>query len=461
MFAKKPKAYQQVSIARCVKDRKHFVLYEMGLGKTVVGVCALHQIVPDVVLILCPKNAVRTWEDHIKEWFPGLDEQSGESTPFSIHRWRKKYAQRDARQALWKQRTAHAMNVYIMTNAAFLQDLDTFKWVPDVIIIDEAKSIRNRKSKAFLALKSFAKQCSFFWPMTGTPGRTPGDFWTMFHLKNQTYYGSYWKFVNIFCHVMRNEFGANEVLGLKNADLWYRTLSQSASIVTKAMVKHETNQGDKYRQPLYVEMDDVQERLYAQLKTDMMMVTDDDIIFARTSLDQTLKFRQLLVCPKLLDPKIQSYGSALEDLITTIEDNPQHVVIFTPFVEAFPFISERLKAAGHQNVGFLSGRITPDEQFDRISKYRESRGIIICSIRYAQSFSLEPATRCFFLGYEFDPEENRQAEDRIQRMTTQYDVNAYYYAYENTYDERAMEILEIKQLQTNVTLDPTRVGLAF
>jgi SNF2 family DNA or RNA helicase len=461
LFDKKPANYQEASILRCVNDRKHFVFYRMGLGKTVVGTNALYRVKQETILILCPKNAIRTWEDHINEWFAGLDSLCGEKVPFAIWRWRKKYNSADKRRALWQNRVPNAMNIYIMTFAGYISDFEHFPHQPHVVIVDEAKRIRGRKGKAFELLKKHCKHARYFWPMTGTPGKLPKDTWTLFHLAEPQRFSSYWKFVNAFHYVMRNEFGQQEILAVRNEEQWYRTLKAKSSIVTKEMVKDQIGASEKRRQRLFVEMDDIQAKLYKQLQDEMMAVTDDDIIFAQTSLTRTLKFRQLLICPKILSPSIQSYGSALEDLVETLSETDPHVVIFTPFTAAFPFIAERLKAAGHQHVGFLSGGITPDEQVARIEAFRRSRGIMVCSILYAQSFSLEPAAEAFFLGYEFDPEDNAQAEDRLQRFTTNYPINIYYYAYEDTYDDRVSEIVCIKHQQYNKTFDPSKAGLVF
>jgi SNF2 family DNA or RNA helicase len=450
--------FQAKSEHRMLQELKHFLLYQMGLGKTVVGTSALYKTRCENVLILCPKNAIRVWEDHIRLWFGGLDAVSGGNTDFALHRWRKKQHDAIERRKIWRQRVPNCMNVYIMTYATYIIDFDTIADITyHVIINDEAKRIRNKKSKAFLCLKHHAKHCKYYWPMTGTPGRLPKDFWTMFHLSSPKYYSSYWKFVGAFHWVQKNEWGRQEILGVRNEEQWYRTLNQKASIVTKAMVGHR----DVQRQRLFVELDECQQKHYQELAADMMTETPDgQLIIAGTSLERTLRFRQLLVCPKILNPSL-SYGSALDDLVETLQDTDGHVVIFTPFVQAFPYIKERLTAGGFPNTVELDGSVGPDELVSRVQRFRTARATCICSILYATSFSLEPADRCFFLGYEWNPEDNQQAEERLNRLTTTQLINAYYYAYEDTYDDNLSDIVCIKQQQINKTMDLSKVGLKF
>jgi len=459
--------FQRPAYERLLKQRRHGVAYEMGLGKTVVAVRALYDLVQahkiEKVLILCPRNAIGVWEDHINDWFEGLDEQTGRATrtPFVIHRWRKKQHHAEGRRALWQLSTSSLaspiLDVYITTYEGFIRYVGHFH-PPDVVILDEAKRIRSRKSKAFEALKPLLRNRDlYFWPMTGTPGKTPGDFFTMFHLMDHRYFSSYWKFVGAFSYTQALPWGGIEILGFKNEHQWHTLLKTKFSFLSKKQV----GKLPVRRQLLKIEMDQVQRSHYQPLVDEMMVVTDDKIILASTTLVQTLRLRQLLVCPKLLDRALPSYGAAIEDLIDTIEDCDPNVAIFCPFTEAFPFFRERLRLAGYPDVPTLQGGITPEEQAAAIKSFRTSRGPILCSILYAQAFSLEPASRGFFVGYDFDTESNRQAEGRLDRLTTTYPVNIYYYAYEDTYDARMCEIVNVKQQMINRTMPLDKIGVKF
>lgn len=446
---------QEPGYKKLVAQKRHLLLYEMGLGKTVVTTKAMYDVEARIVLIVCPKNSIKTWENHIKEWFDGLDGVNGKTTDetettFHIWRWRKKYQQADKRRKLWGSYDSGAkVNIYICTYAAFIRDAEYFKVKPTCIILDEAKRIRSRRSKAFMALKPFAKQAQYIWMLTGTPGRLPQHFWTMFHLIDPASFSSYWKFVTAFMVTIKNSWGGIEVVGWKNKAQWDWWLEQKASILTKKDIGHK----ETIRSKLYVEMDDDQERLYREMESDMMMITSDGLFLASTSMEKVLRYRQLLVCPKILDPGA-SIGAAFADFVEAIKegDIDPHTVCFTPFTQAMPFFEQYLKESGVTNVFRLQGGLDPDEQERRILEWRRTKGVMLCSIKYAESFSLEPAHACYFFGYEWDPEENRQAEERLNRLTTKYQINAYYYTYEDTYDEQQLEIVNFKQRQAQKTL---------
>jgi hypothetical protein len=444
--------YQAKSSERQVKERAHFLFYRMGLGKTPTTVKSLHVVKKPRVLILCPKNAIRVWEDHIKEWFAGLDAKEGITTPFSIWRWRKRQNDPDGRKALWKNFTPGATNIYIMTGAAFLRDLEHLFPFYDVIIWDECKNGRSRKSKIFEALKPYCRQNPYFWPMTGTPGWLPQHTWTLFHLADHRYYSSYWKFAGAFCHVMTNEWGAKEILGIRNEAQWQRTLHSKASVVK------QSGQDRARRQLLHIDMDEEQSKIYQQLANEMMAEHEGQIIFSQNTLHRTLQYRQLLVCPKILN-SAWGYGAAISDLAETLSERDPQIVIFTPFREAIPHFRTFLGQNGYPNTFELTGGLDPDELVRRIEEWRRVRGQMLVTISSATAYSLEPSTAAFFIGYEFDPEMNLQAEYRLQRKTTKYDTNSYYYSHNDTYDEEVTDIVCIKHQNYEATFKPSPNGL--
>jgi hypothetical protein len=74
----------------------------------------------------------------------------------------------------------------------------------------------------------------------------------------------------------------------------------------------------------------------------------------------------------------------------------------------------------------------------RVAHFREVRGIALCSIRYAESFDLTPATWGVFVGYEWDAWDNLQAEDRLHRGEITDPINLYYIRHNHGVDSELM-----------------------
>lgn len=448
-----------------VTQRRHYLLWKQGTGKTVCCVKAMYDTSRRCVLIICPSNAIHVWDSHIKEWFDGLDLQSGKDTSFNIHRVRWKANNATKRQAVFGSFDRGAdVNVYITTAGAFLRDYDVFSKHPfDCIIIDEAKRVglTSRKSKLRERLLPFARSLpkdGCLWPLTGTPGFSPEHFWSILNLFDHKLFSSYWRFVETYCYINITTWGAKEILGIRAEakEGWHQLLHAKTTQLTKKDLGHRETQ----RQIILVDMDQSQLHLYKQYQEEMYALTSEGIDIAQTSMHQTIKYRQILICPKIIDPTA-SYGAAFADVLEQLEADP-HAVIFTPYTKAIPHFTRGLQEAGYTNIFALSGEegLLPDDLRERLDRFRATKGICICSILYATAFSLEPAESCYFIGYDYDPDNNEQAEERLNRLTTPHLVNAYYYTYEGTYDEEMCNIVNVKRRKANVTLDLVPRGKA-
>lgn len=450
--------FQEPGYNKLVTQKRHLLLYAPGLGKTVVCVKAAYDANCTNILVVCPKNAIKVWENHFQSWFDGLDVALGKvteetETTFHIWRWRKKYNHPEKRKALWRSYDKDAkFNIYITTFAGVIYDEEHFVIPYKLVIIDEAKRIRSRKALAFKALQRICKHTEYIWALTGTPGFQPSHFWTMFNLIAPKDFGSYWRFVEAFYVTIKNQWGGKEIIAFKNRDSWFDLLRRKATILTKEDIGHTpTIRGIKY-----AELDECQESYYKQYAEEMYAVIGDKVDITYTSLLQVLRYRQLLICPKIIDPSL-SIGGALADLVDSFqeEEADPHCVIFCPFTDAFPHFAKYLAEMGYPGVLSLQGGITPDEQEQRINQWRSSKVPILCSISYAQAFSLEPAKEAYFIGYDWDPDNNIQAEERLNRLTTKYAVTCFYYLYEDTYDEKQLEIVNSKAKQKNMIM-PTK-----
>lgn len=437
-----------------VTQRRHLLLAKMGRGKTFVACVAAVDIKARNILIICPKNAILVWDTHFRRIFQGLDDDRGTDTEFAFHWDRSKYNNTAKRQAMARRRFEGCINIWITTYDSFLRDKDIYGFRRyDLIIIDEAKRIRSRKSKTYKALKPLCKEAGAVWPLTGSPGTSPDDMYTMLDLMDHRLFPSHQKFLNMYCYWQNLPWGGTEYLGLKNPEAWAQILQRKVSFMQGSHMDATPIK----RLTIEVDLDPQQHQMYHDIDQQMIAFSGEEIIIAQTDMTKVLRFRQIMCCPRILD-RTATIGAAFEHYTETItNDTDPHTVVFTPFTDAIPHFVEYLNGHGFDNVTVLTGGLHPDELQRRIDRFRESRGQIICSIKYATAFSLEPAAECFFIGYEFDPEDNAQAEARLKRLTTRHDVTSFYYSYRDTYTQRHLEILTNKIQQSNQTYGSTKI----
>lgn len=480
--------YQAEGITWLVNKRRGILADEMGMGKSMQAIKAMSKYKLNSALILCPNSAVIVWLRELTKWLP----EGHRYTKFTLVR-----GDRWTRARLWEQVNSDPENRFCLTTYdVFKRDIvdKDFKhlintdW--DFIICDEAHKMRNRKTKAFEAVSSLTSRGMIL--ITGTPAsRGPQDLWTLLNLLQPKIFKSYWRFVYAHCNVIDNGYG-KEITGVKSP-------ATTQALLEKYMLRRfkEGRMPPKVRNLVPVEMTDLQRKLYMQIAEELVAriedIPDEDfnleeglkfggwddddddefgeaiegkrvigddgeierhpsVIVAQNQLVSLIRLRQVLICPKIIDPRCD-YGGGIEYIVDSLNEygkEEQHVVIYTPFAKALPFLRERLEAEGMGPIIELRGgrRADPKGMREKLDLFEREKGIALCVIPFAQSFDLDSAKTGFFLGYEWDPELNFQAEDRQHRMRHQWTVTMNYLQYAGTVDDRLLDVNNEKFVTT-------------
>ncbi len=443
------RAYQQEGIEFLSSRKAAILADEMGLGKSVQALKAMLMsplVQGDRILILCPKSAVSVWQAEMVKWLPAFND------------WVVTYlGQKHKRQKMADE--LEPPYILITTYETFRRDQYELPGLYDFVIADEAHKFRNRKTATFKSVKRIVFNQLFM--LTGTPGRSgPHDLWTMLNLCDARRFSSYWKFVNTFCVVHDGQFG-KEILGPKNLANFKPMLAHHMLRRYKKDVAPELP--PKTRQMLSAAMTKTQVRIYDELASDMIAKLDDEgtLLVSLNTLSQLTRLRQIIVSPQMLG--IDDDGGGIKAICDHIEDTEQfHCVLFTPFASALPYFQEYIENRFHKrllnnegDISVLRGGMRSDQVTESIRTFTEHEGIMLCSIKFSQGFSLSTASHAYFLGYEYTPDENHQAEDRLHRLTTKNPVHVFYVKHELTVDGQLLEILNTKNRSVTATLKRT------
>ena len=159
--------YQSFATDFIIKHSVSCLILDMGLGKTVVTLTALWNLLFDYflsarVLVIAPKRvAENTWPAEIEKW-----EHLAGLTYSLVSGTRKQREDALARQA----------DVYIIgrDNITWLVDSGWFKF--DTVIVDELSSFKAPKAQRFKSLKKVRPAVTRIVGLTGTPGNLM-DLW--------------------------------------------------------------------------------------------------------------------------------------------------------------------------------------------------------------------------------------------------------------------------------------------
>ena len=155
-----PHDYQQYAIDFIKSHKTSAVLLDMGLGKTVITLTALNDLLFDRfeisrVLVIAPLRVARnTWPQEIGKW------EHLNHIRYSVAVGTEK----ERREALRKQASLYIIN---RENVPWLVEKTDFTY--DAIVIDELSSFKNWSSKRFKALMKIRPLASCVIGLTGTP----------------------------------------------------------------------------------------------------------------------------------------------------------------------------------------------------------------------------------------------------------------------------------------------------
>ena len=155
-----PHDYQQYAIDFIESHKTAAVLLDMGLGKTVITLTALNDLLFDHfeisrVLVIAPLRVARnTWPQEIGKW------EHLNHIRYSVAVGTEK----ERRDALRKQTSLYIIN---RENVPWLVEKTAFSY--DAIVIDELSSFKNWSSKRFKALMKVRPLAKRVIGLTGTP----------------------------------------------------------------------------------------------------------------------------------------------------------------------------------------------------------------------------------------------------------------------------------------------------
>jgi SNF2 family DNA or RNA helicase len=419
--------------------------HKTGLGKTLIALTVWEQLQqPRRVLVVGTNSSMSVWLREIPRWTgcPAVHVTGSQGErALKFRAVRELFMHTD-------------VPAFVLCNFDILRrELATLQKLPlEMLIIDEAHKVRNRKTASWKAIKALKTKYCVAASAT-LASRGPQDLWGILNILDPYSFTSYWRYVNTFCYVNAGPFG-REVVGAKNANILWKMLT-SKYYTSRTYEEVLPDLPPVTREVVEVDIADdyPQDSVYWQLNKEMMasFPSDDAIettfrMLVPNALSKITRLRQLLVSPEILG--LHTVGAGIRYLMEALEDDP-HTVIFTPFADALPFIKQALeKVESVRGVFTLQGGMKPEEVVSRIEAFKHNQGVMICTIAFAQSFSLDTVHTAYFLGFSWDPTENIQAEGRLRRMDSKLTegVVVKYIVHSGTIDESVREVLNGKQM---------------
>jgi len=432
--------YQQAGVDFLVHTRRAILADEPGLGKTAQALVAANRLGIDRMLVVAPKTAAGVWADERDTWDP----YGPEIVIYQGARRHKQSSLRDSR--------------IFVTNYSLLRETLSGTYWP-LIVWDEAHKLKDRHAKTlFRVVKTYVSARNHFF-LTGSPIRhSAGDLWPLLNIINPGQWGSYWDFVQEFCSVWHDEFGWH-VEGVHNDEALRAKLQ---SIMLRRRKEDELpGLPPKQRQFIPLEMARAQQQAYTQLAQEWVTETTTGLLAVPTKLALLTRLRQLLVHPALIG--IDAPSAAFDALRDQAVTNGEPIVVYTPFPSVFPLLVDMFDKM-HWKHWVVKGGMSPQQMSANVRSFQlaqEPERALFVSLGSAISFTANAASTSYHLGFDWSPDVNVQAEDRLHRESAgrrkaNFVLNRYF-VHPKTVDSHLRKVLERKTSWARLILDPEQL----
>lgn len=317
-----PHDYQDYAIRYIEKHPVAAVLLDMGLGKTIISLTAVYDLLFDSfevhrVLVVAPLRVARdTWPAEIQKWehLRGLTYAVAVGTP------------KERKTALMQRADITIIN---RENLQWLIDESGFPFDFDMVIIDELSSFKNHKSKRFKSLMKVRPKLHRIIGLTGTPSSNGlMDLWAEFKVLDMgerlgrfiTQYRT-----NYFMPDKRNGEIIYSYKPLPYAeDAIYRRISD---ITISMKSTDHLKMPELISTQLAVELSEAEKKKYEELKKDLILQLPDGEITAANAASLTGKLSQMANGAVYFDDESvleihQRKLDALEDIIESANGKP-------------------------------------------------------------------------------------------------------------------------------------------
>jgi len=419
---------------------------EAGLGKTLTALLVVKELKEYPVLCISTKPGLYVWKNEIKKW---LNEES--------------YVYSGPLNKRKKAFTQFLSNPkFLITNYAFVKEL--YKLIGNtyfkVVIPDEfhLPGILNHKTNIYRDFKLLTHWTSNLIMPTGTPMRsTPADLYAPLSLIDPKMFTSYWSFVRQYCITIKTEYGYTIEPFPKDIKA-FREMLHSKYLIRRLKDQVLKELPEKTRQAITVEMEPEQEKVYNQLVEDMYFDYGNKFLATPNALSLRTRIRQLLITPQILGLPIIGGGLKMLHEIAQEEISlGRPIAVFTPFAKAIKYIKEILIGLYKNNIYIIQGGMPAQKIEDTVRAFQENESnkkAVIATIKSGISQTITDAKTAIFLGYEWGPHDNEQAEDRLHRIGQHDNVRCLYLLHKGTPEEDMINRLNSKKKATNFVLSP-------
>lgn len=441
------RAYQKRGYEWLVRNAKlgfgSLIADDMGLGKTVQVISFLLSLHEDgrladrPALVIVPTTLLTNWQREVDRFAPTLR--------LHVYHGGGRKLQTDV------------SDVILTTYSLARRDAELLrkhKW--PVLVLDEAQNIKNHgnaQTKAIKGLKSDLRIA-----MTGTPiENRMSDYWSIFDFLNKGYLKGAKAFRTEFAIPVETERNSDklELFRKITAPFVLRRLKTDKSIISDLPDKVEIDQ--------FCQLTREQAALYqSAMEETMAAIGQSDGIERRgLVLKLIITLKQICNHPahflkrRAAAPEASGKAALLMELISTMYDNEEKVLIFTQFTEMGKLLQGLIEQTYSVTPLFLHGGVTRkrrDVMVDSFQNEPHTRFLLLSLKAGGTGLNLTAARNVVHYDLWWNPAVEAQATDRAYRIGQTDNVMVHRLITRGTFEEKIDSMIKDKKELANLAV---------
>ena len=435
----KAHGYQKKATERILQQKRVGLFLDMGLGKTVITLTAIKELIEDFaiwkVLVIAPKRVAEdTWSREHEKWdhLSGLRISKVLGTP----------AQR------MKALKAEA-DIYVIgrDNVKWLVELMGKSWPFDMVVIDELSSFKNPSAQRFKALRKVIPASDRVVGLTGTP--SPNglmDLWAEIYLLDRG------ERLGTTISAYREKYFR---AGARNGYIVYKwepysysqkEIERKISDICMSMSAEDYLElPERIDNEIKIRLSEKEMKQYNQMERDQLLRIDDETVVALNAAAVMNKLLQMANGSVYADggDVVRIHEKKLDALEEIIDTTGEPVLVFYSFRHDLEAIKKRIPEAREL------------ESSEDIARWNRGEiPVLLChpaSVGYGLNLQ-DGGHVIVWYGLTWSLELYQQANARLYRQGQQKAVIIHHLIAEGTVDEQVMRALQHKDTSQSALL---------
>ena len=431
--------YQKKATERILQQKRVGLFLDMGLGKTVITLTAIKELIEDFaiwkVLVIAPKRVAEdTWSREHEKWdhLSGLRISKVLGTP----------AQR------MKALKAEA-DIYVIgrDNVKWLVELMGKSWPFDMVVIDELSSFKNPSAQRFKALRKVIPASDRVVGLTGTP--SPNglmDLWAEIYLLDRG------ERLGTTISAYREKYFR---AGVRNGYIVYKwepysysqkEIERKISDICMSMSAEDYLElPERIDNEIKIRLSKKEMKQYNQMERDQLLRIDDEAVVALNAAAVMNKLLQMANGSVYADggDVVRIHEKKLDALEEIIDTTGEPVLVFYSFRHDLEAIKKRIPDAREL------------ESSEDIARWNQGEiPVLLChpaSVGYGLNLQ-DGGHVIVWYGLTWSLELYQQANARLYRQGQQKAVIIHHLIAEGTVDEQVMKALQHKDTSQSALL---------